>query len=161
MKKQKEYHSEPLRTFLLKECKRRGLSLRTFLLKECKRRGLSLRRLSIQSGLSPATVHGFIARRCQPRLNSLNRLADCLGVRREYLWKLAGLLKPTQYESPGDTRLNAQFNLLPEAARDLLVPIIEAVLLYFEKEATSRGTKTQEDTSHLPPGDGLDRLSQV
>jgi hypothetical protein len=41
------------------------------------------------AGLSPATVHGIINRKYQPSLYSLNRLADYLGVRREYLWQLA------------------------------------------------------------------------
>jgi len=124
MKKQKEHDNEPLRTFLLKECKRRGLSLR---------------RLSIKSGLSPGTAHGIIARKYRPSLYSLNQIADYLGVKREHLWQLGGLVKATYYESPGDTRLNAQLTraqMLPNAARDLLVAIIEVVLLHFEKEAT-------------------------
>jgi len=41
------------------------------------------------AGLSPATVHGIINRKYQLTLYSLNRLADYLGVRREYLWQLA------------------------------------------------------------------------
>lgn len=69
---------------------------------QCQEKRLSLRSLSINSGLSPGTVHNIINRDYQPKLNSLNRLADYLGVRREYLWQLAGLLEDMDY-SPETT----------------------------------------------------------
>jgi len=64
-----------------------------FLLQRCKEKGLSLRGLSINAGLSPATVHNIIKRQYDPTLFTLNRLADYLGVKRPYLWQLAGLLE--------------------------------------------------------------------
>ena len=109
-----------------------------FLLQRCKERGLSLRRLSINAGLSPATVHNIINRQYQPTLFSLNRLADYLGVKRQYLWQLAGLLEDMDYDAEttfGDPQLRFHFarvDKLPKAARNLIVSIIEAVIVYFE-----------------------------
>ena len=107
--------------------------LNDFLIQQCKDKGLSLRSLSLNSGLSPATVHNIIKRKYQPTLHSLNRLADYLGVKREYLWQLAGLLKDMDYAETtfGDPRLRFQFaqvDNLPEAARNLIISIVEAVL---------------------------------
>lgn len=70
-----------------------------FLRQECRERGCSLRRLSVNSGLSPATVSNIITRKYQPALSSLNHLADYLGVKREYLWQLAGLLEDMDHEA--------------------------------------------------------------
>ncbi len=112
--------------------------LSDFLFKECKKRGLSLRSLSINSGLSPATVHSIIKRKYQPSLFSLNRLAGYLGVKREYLWHLAGLVEDMDYDAEarfGDPRLRfhfAQIDKLPEAARNLIITIIEAIVVYIE-----------------------------
>ncbi len=109
-----------------------------FLLQRCKERGLSLRSLSINSGLSPATVHNIIKRPYQPTLFSLNRLADYLGVKREYLWQLAGLLEDMDYDAEatfGDPQLRFHFarvDKLPKAARNLIISIIEAVIVYLE-----------------------------
>jgi len=79
--------------------------LGVFLREQCEQRGLSLRRLSINSGLSPGTVHNIIKRKYQPTLFSLNRLADYLGVKRQYLWQLAGLLEGMDYDT--ETRFGA------------------------------------------------------
>ena len=109
-----------------------------FLLQRCKERGLSLRRLSIKSGLSPSTVHGIISREYQPTLFSLNRLADHLGVKRQYLWQLAGLLEDMDYDAKttfGDPQLKFHFtqaDKLPEAARNLIISIIAAIITYLE-----------------------------
>ncbi|GAJ19800.1 unnamed protein product, partial [marine sediment metagenome] len=76
------------------------------------------------------TVHNIIKRKYQPTLFSLNRLADYLGVKRVYLWQLAGLLEDMDYEPEtifGDPRLRfhfAQVDKLPEAARGLIISII-------------------------------------
>jgi len=111
--------------------------LTEFLLEICKERDLSLRRLSINAGLSPATVHNIIKREYEPTLFSLNRLADCLSVRREYLWQLAGLIEDMDYgpgTTFGDPRLRFQFaqaDRLPEPARNLLISINAAILAYF------------------------------
>jgi hypothetical protein len=88
----------------------------------------------MNSGLSPATVHGIISRQYQPTLFSLNRLADYLGVRREYLWYLAGLLDDMDYDAEtsfGDPRLRFQFaqvGKLPKAMRNLIIRIIQAII---------------------------------
>ena len=110
-----------------------------FLLEQCEQRGLSLRGLSTKSGLSPATVHNIIKRKYQPTLFSLNRLADYLGVKREYLWQLAGLLEDMDYDSKitfSDPQLRfhfAQVDKLPKATRRLIIAIIEAVVVHFEE----------------------------
>ena len=109
-----------------------------FLLQICKERGLSLRRLSINAGLSPATVHNIIKREYEPTLFSLNRLADYLGVKRQYLWQLGGLLEDMDYDTEtrfGDPRLRfhfAQADKLPEPARNLIISIIVAIIAYLE-----------------------------
>jgi len=112
--------------------------LTEFLLEICKERGLSLRSLSINAGLSPATVHNIIKREYMPTLFSLNRLADYLGVKRQYLWQLGGLLEDMDYDAEtkfGDPRLRfhfAQADRLPEAARNLIISIVAAIVAYLE-----------------------------
>ena len=106
------------------------------MVQQCKERGLSLRSLSINSGLSPGTVHSIIKREYEPTLFSLNRLADYLGVKRQYLWQLAGLLKDMDYDPEtkfGDPRLRfhfAQADKLPEPARNLIISIVAAIIAY-------------------------------
>ena len=113
-----------------------------FLLQRCKERGLSLRGLSINSGLSAATVHNIIKRKYQPTLFSLNRLADYLSVKRQYLWQLAGLLEDMDYDAEttfGDPQLRFHFSRvdkLPKAARNLIIGLIEAVIIFLEKGGT-------------------------
>ena len=112
--------------------------LAEFLLEICKQRGLSLRGLSINAGLSPATVHNIIKREYKATLFSLNRLANYLGVKRQYLWQLAGLLESMDYDAEtkfGDPRLRfhfAQADKLPEPARNTIISIITAVIAYLE-----------------------------
>lgn len=108
-----------------------------FLRQQCQKRGLSLRRLSIKSGLSPGTVHNIIKTKYQPTLFSLNRLADYLSVKREYLWQLAGLLEGMDYTETtfGDPQLRSHFarvDKLHKAARNLIISIIGAILVFFE-----------------------------
>jgi len=94
-----------------------------------------LRRLSLNSGLSPGTVYSIINRKYQPTLYSLNQLADYLGVKREYLWNLAGLLEGADV-MPGDTRLKSQLaraNGLPDNIRDHVIAGIEQILALAEK----------------------------
>ncbi len=97
---------------------------------------MSLRRLSINAGLSPGTVHNIIKREYEPTLFSLNRLADYLGVERQYLWYLAGLVEDVDYASKlGDPRMRFHFaraDKLPEPARNLIISIIAAVMAYLE-----------------------------
>jgi len=119
-----------------------------FLLKQCKERKLSLRSLSINSGLSPATVYNIINRQYKPSLSSLNQLASYLGVKSEYLWQLAGLLQDTDFRDETtykDRRLRARFvqaDKLPESARNLIVGIVDAAIA---------NLKTDKRTALLEP----------
>lgn len=108
--------------------------LEDFLRQRCKDRGLSLRGLSVAAGLSPGTVHNIITRNYQPSIFSLNQLADYLGVKRQYLWQLAGLLPDMDYDRDtafSDPRLRFQFaqaDKLPEAARELIIAVVKAII---------------------------------
>ena len=85
--------------------------------------------------MNPGTVYGIINRKYQPTLYSLNRLADYLGVKREYLWQLAGLLEGTDV-MPGDTRLKSQIarvDGLPDNIKDHVIAGIEQILALAEK----------------------------
>lgn len=108
-----------------------------FLRQQCKERGLSLRSLSIKAELGPSTVHGIITKKYQPTLHSLNRLADYLGVRREYLWQLAGLLGDMDYKTEfADPELRfhfAQVDKLPKPARKLIISLIEPAVIFFRE----------------------------
>ncbi len=112
-----------------------------FLLEQCKERGLSLRSLSINSDLSAGTVHSIIKRNYQATLFSLNRLADYLGVKRQYLWQLAGLLEDMDYDAKttfGDPQLRFHFarvDKLPRAARNLIISLIEAAIIFLDRGA--------------------------
>ena len=105
-----------------------------FLRQQCKEKRLSLRGLSIAAGLSPATLHNVINRQYQPTVFTLNRLADFLGVKREYLWQLAGLLEDMDYNNEteiSDPRLKFEFaraDKLPEPARKLVVAVVKTLI---------------------------------
>jgi len=122
--------------------------LEDFVRQQCKEKGLSLRGLSIAAGLSPATLHNLISRKYQPSIFSLNRLADYLGVRREYIWQLAGLLDDMDYgpEVPlTDPRLKfyfAKVDKLPENARDLIINILKSVADYFQPHNDEEASST-------------------
>ena len=109
-----------------------------FLLERCKELRLSLRSLSMNAGLSPSTVHGIINRKYQPTIFSLNRLADYLRVKRQYLWQLAGILEDMDYNEEtifGDPRLRfhfAQADKLSEPARNLIISIVAAIIIFFD-----------------------------
>ena len=107
-----------------------------FLREQCKERKLSLRSLSIKSGLSPATVYNILNRKYQPSLFSLNHLADYLGVEREYLWQLAGLVAGDHEGQRTDPQLRFHFarvDKLPMKARKLVISLIEAVIVFLEE----------------------------
>ena len=116
--------------------------LTDFLQLQCQQRGLSRRRLSLNSGLSAGTVHNIIKREYQPTLFSLNGLADYLGVKREYLWQLAGHLEDMEYDEETtfrDHQLKLHFtraDRLPQKARMLVISLIEAVLIFLESGGT-------------------------
>ena len=109
-----------------------------FLFQMCKERGLSVRSLSINAGLSPATVHNIIKRKYEPTLFTLNRLADYLGVKRQYLWQLAGLIKDNDYDTENkfdDPRLGFHFSRadkLPKRVRNLIIGVIAAIIAHNE-----------------------------
>jgi lambda repressor-like predicted transcriptional regulator len=118
-----------------------------FLLQQCKDKGLSLRSLSIQAGLSPSTLHNIIKRKYQPTVFSLNRLADHLKVKRQYLWQLAGFIDDMRYNDDtefGDPRLKflfARVDKLSETAKTLTIEILESVIKYFPDDtSTTRST---------------------
>ena len=107
--------------------------LAEFLKLKCKERGLSLRALSVKAGLSPSTVRNVINRHYEPTIFTLNRLADYLGVRRQYLWFLAGLLEDMDYSTEGisDPLLKHQFveaDALLEADRSLVVNVLKSLI---------------------------------
>jgi len=120
--------------------------LRDFLRKRCQERGLSLRSLSINAGLSHGTVHNIITRQYLPSIFSLNRLADYLGVKRQYLWQLAGLLTDMDYSEKttlSDPQLRFQFaqaDKLPEPAKKLLVDTMRALINYFQADQSTPET---------------------
>ena len=113
-----------------------------YLRKACKKRGLSQRALSINSGLSPGTVHNIIHNKYQPTLLSLNCIADYLKVDRTYIWKLAGLindlgnsLDPTAYDPALKSHLE-RICELPEEAREQIFNVCDTLLSFFEKDST-------------------------
>ena len=122
--------------------------LEEFVRQQCKEKGLSLRGLSIASGLSPGTLHNLINREYQPSIFSLNRLADYLGVRREYVWQLAGLLDDMDYgpEVPlTDPRLKfyfAKIDRLPENSKNLIINMLKALSDYFQPPDNEKASST-------------------
>jgi lambda repressor-like predicted transcriptional regulator len=124
--------------------------LEDFLRQQCKERGLSLRGLSIQAGLSAGTLHNIINRKYQPSVFSLNRLADHLGVKRQYLWQLAGLLEDMDYRPDttfGDPRLRflfAQVDKLPDGPRNLAVRLLEDLIAFFQRPGRSPESTDEE-----------------
>jgi transcriptional regulator with XRE-family HTH domain len=107
-----------------------------FLLKTCKEQGSSLRSLSKNAGLSPGTVHAIINRENEPSLRSLNQLADYLGVKRQYLWKLAGLLDDNDLDDKSnycDPRMSYycdKINSLPESTREVIINVMAVMIKY-------------------------------
>jgi len=99
---------------------------------------LSLRGLSIKAGLSAATVRNILKREYQPTLTSLNQLADYLGVRRQYLWYLAGLIGDIEFGLEADITddrlelLFEQVNKLPVPARTLMINLIETIIAFVQ-----------------------------
>lgn len=118
--------------------------LEDFLREQCAAKKLTLRSLSIEAKLSPGTVHGILKRDYQPSLFTLNQLADYLGVQRPYLWQLAGLLEDMDYDaatSIEDPQLKFHFNRvarLPASARSFVISVIEALIIFLEKQEKKR-----------------------
>ena len=114
--------------------------LAEFLTQLCKEKGLSFRSLSVNAGLSPGTVHNIIKRKCRPNVSSLNALADYLGLKREYLWQMAGLLEDMDYStettfSDPQVRFHfAQVDKLPREKRNVILSVIEALIVNLRPE---------------------------
>lgn len=89
----------------------------------------------MNAGLSPGTVHNIIKRKYKPTVYSLNALADYLGVKREYLWQMAGLLEDMDYStettfSDPQVRFHfAQIDKLPREKRNVILSVIEALIV--------------------------------
>ena len=119
------------------------MELADFLTQQCKDRGMSLRSLSVNAGLSPGTVHNIVRRKYRPSVSSLKALADYLGVKREYLWHMAGLLEDRDYSTeiltisdPQLELLCAQVNHLPKEKRKIVVSVIKALIVNLKSDST-------------------------
>jgi len=94
----------------------------------------------VNAGLSPGTVHNIIKRKYRPTVSSLNSIADYLGVKREYLWQMAGLLEDMDYST--ETTFNdpqvrfhfAQVDKLPREKRNVILSVIEALIVNLKDE---------------------------
>ena len=123
--------------------------LADFLTRCCKERRLSVRSLSLNAGLSPGTVHNIVKGKHRPNVSSLNALADYLGVKREYLWQMAGLLEDMDYSTEtifGDPQVRfhfAQVDKLPRKKRNLILSVIETLMVNLMAEDSALQT---EDT---------------
>jgi len=106
-----------------------------FLTRCCRDRKLSFRRLSVNAGLSPGTVHNIVKGKHRPNVSSLNALADYLGVKREYMWQMSGLLEDMDYNTEttfGDPQVRfhfAQVDRLPRNKRNLILSVIETLIV--------------------------------
>lgn len=122
--------------------------LADFLTRQCEERGLSYRRLSMSAGLSPGTVHNIIRGKYRPNVSSLNALADYLGVKREYLWQMAGLLEDMDYSteitfSDPQVRFHfAQVDKLPKEKRNVILSVIEALIVNLKSEDSAMRAKS-------------------
>jgi len=112
------------------------MQLADFLIQQCQDRGMSLRSLSLNAKLSPGTVRNIIRGKYRPSVSSLNALADYLGVKREYLWHMAGFLKnmnhSTQSHIFSDPQLEflcAQVSRLPKEKRKIVISVIKALIV--------------------------------
>jgi len=121
--------------------------LEGFLREQCRERRITLRGLSVRAGLNPGTVHHILKRKYQPRVDTLNKLADYLGAKREYLWQLAGLLEDMDYGTTtaiSDPQLRFHFSRvdkMPKAAKTLVINVIEALIMSLEAGGTKTWTK--------------------
>ena len=121
--------------------------LADFIAQQCEERRISFRSLSVNAGLSPGTVHNIIRRKYRPTVSSLNALADYLGVKREYLWQMAGLLEDMDYSTAttfSDPQVKfhfAQVDKLPKAKRNVILSVIEALIVNLETEDSAKQNK--------------------
>ena len=126
--------------------------LSEFLTQQCEERGLSFRSLSVNAGLSPGTVHNIARKKYRPNISSLNALADYLGVKREYLWQMAGLLEDMDYStettfSDPQVRFHfAQVDKLPKEKRNVILSVIEALVVNLRPEDIKAQPRVSEAT---------------
>ncbi len=138
--------------------------LAEFLTQQCEERGLSFRSLSMRAGLSPGTVHSIVRRKYMPKISSLNALADYLGVKREYLWQVAGLLEDMDYNtetifSDPHVRFHfAQVDKLPRGRRNIILSVIAALIIGFEFEGVITAAETAQVAVRGDSGVCLKRL---
>jgi len=111
-----------------------------FLIQQCKKRKLSFRRLSMNAGLSPGTIHNIVTNKNRPSVFSLNAIADYLGLKREYLWQLAGLFEDMDYSTEitfSDPQVKfyfVQVDKLPRKKRTMILSVIEVLIASFKTE---------------------------
>lgn len=114
--------------------------LAKFLTQQCEERALSFRGLSVKAGLSPGTVHNIVREKYKPTISSLNALAGYLGVKREYLWQMAGLLEDMDYStettfSDPQVRFHfAQVDKMPKEKRNVILSVIQALVVNLQDE---------------------------
>ena len=111
------------------------MELADFLTKQCEDKGISLRSLSVNAGLSSGTVHNIVKNKSKPRVSSLNALADYLGVKREYLCQMTGLVKDNSYSpeifnfsDPNLELLCARVSRLSKKKREIVISVIRVLL---------------------------------
>lgn len=120
--------------------------LADYIFKTCKEKKLSLRSLSVKANLSPGTVHSIIHRDYEPSLYSLNQLADFLGVKRQYMWYMAGLLEEEDMEKEllgSDPRMHyycEKVARLPEKTRELVLGIVADLVNYHSTPSQGRSS---------------------
>ena len=125
--------------------------LTDFLTQQCKERRLSFRSLSVNAGLSPGTVHNIVSGKYKPNISSLNALADYLGVKREYLWQLAGLLEDMDYSTEttfSDPQVKfhfAQVDKLSKEKRNVILSVIEALVVNLKSEDIKAQPRVSEN----------------
>ena len=116
---------------------------------------MSFRSLSVNAGLSPGTVHNIVRGKYKPKVSSLNALADYLGLKREYLWQMAGLLEDMDYStettfSDPQVRFHfAQVDKLPREKRNVILSVIEALIVNLKPEESltrAKATRISEAT---------------
>jgi lambda repressor-like predicted transcriptional regulator len=141
-----------------REVNRATAALCAFLAQQCSERRLSLRSLSVNAGLSPGTVHNIIRRKDRPNLSSLNALADYLGVKREYLWQMAGLLEDMDYSTEtnfSDPRVKFHFtqvDKLPEGNRNIILSVVGALIFSLKPEDGAATRNAGAQASRGRPG---------
>jgi transcriptional regulator with XRE-family HTH domain len=94
----------------------------------------------MNAGLSPGTIHNIVTNKNRPSVFSLNAIADYLGLKREYLWQLAGLFEDMDYSTEitfSDPQVKfyfVQVDKLPRKKRTMILSVIEVLIASFKTE---------------------------